>query len=55
MNVLNRVTMKTLRRNRARTVVTIIGVILSAAMFTAVTTFISTCLLYTSPSPRDTR
>lgn len=42
MNVLRKVTLKTLRRNRTRTVVTIIGVILSAAMFTAVTTFIST-------------
>lgn len=42
MNVLRKFTLKTLRRNRTRTVVTIIGVILSAAMFTAVTTFIST-------------
>ena len=46
MNVLNRVTLKTLRQNRARTIVTIIGVILSAAMFTAVTTFISTMQHY---------
>lgn len=41
MNILNRVTRKTLLKNRTRTVVTIIGVILSAAMITAITTFIS--------------
>lgn len=55
MNVLNRVTMKTLRRNRARTVVTIIGVILSAAMFTAVTTFISTMQHYMLASVLSTQ
>ena len=32
MNVLNRVTWNTLKKNRTRTIVTIIGVILSAAM-----------------------
>ena len=42
MNVLNRVTWNTLKKNRTRTIVTIIGVILSAAMITAVTTFVST-------------
>ncbi len=41
MNVLNRVTLKTLTRNKTRTIVTIIGVILSLSMFTAVTTFVS--------------
>ena len=41
MNVLNRVTLKTLRKNKSRTIVTIIGVILSVAMVTAITTFIS--------------
>ena len=41
MNVVNKVTLKTLRKNKTRTIVTIIGVILSAAMITAVTTFIS--------------
>lgn len=41
MNILNHVTRKTLLKNRTRTVVTIIGVILSAAMITAITTFIS--------------
>lgn len=39
MNVFRRVAMQSMRRNRTRTIVTIIGVILSAAMFTAVTTF----------------
>lgn len=42
MNVLNRVTWNTLKKNRTRTIVTIIGVILSAAMITAVTAFVST-------------
>lgn len=41
MNILNKVTIKTLSKNRVRTLVTIIGIILSAAMFTAVTTSIS--------------
>ncbi len=41
MNVFNKVTLQSLRKNRTRTIVTIIGVILSAAMLTAVTTFIS--------------
>lgn len=41
MNVIDRVTLKTLRKNKTRTIVTIIGVILSAAMISAVTTFIS--------------
>lgn len=38
MNIFNRVTLSTLKLNRARTLVTIIGVILSAAMICAVTT-----------------
>lgn len=41
MNVFHKVTLKTLKENRTRTLVTIIGIILSAAMFTAVTTSIS--------------
>ncbi len=41
MNVFNRVTIKSLKRNRTRTVVTIIGIMLSAAMICAVTTFVS--------------
>lgn len=41
MNVLNKVTLESLKKNRTRTLVTIIGIILSAAMLTAVTTFIA--------------
>jgi putative ABC transport system permease protein len=39
MNVFHKVARRFMRENRTRTVVTIVGVILSAAMFTAVTTF----------------
>lgn len=39
MNVFHKVTLQGLRKNRTRTLVTIIGVILSAAMITAVATF----------------
>ena len=46
MNVLNRVTCKTLRRNRTRTLVTILGVILSASMISAITTFIASIQNY---------
>ena len=41
MNILHRVTSKTLLKNKTRTIVTIIGVVLSVAMVTAVTSFIS--------------
>lgn len=46
MNIFGRVTRKTLLKNKTRTIVTIIGVILSAAMITAVTTSISSLLGY---------
>lgn len=39
MNIFHKAALQALRKNRARTLVTIIGVILSAAMITAVTTF----------------
>lgn len=39
MNIFSRITVKTMAQNRTRTLVTIIGVILSTAMITAVTTF----------------
>ncbi len=39
MNVFSKITARTMRQNRTRTAVTIIGVILSTAMITAVTTF----------------
>ena len=42
MNILNSYTFKTLAKNKTRTIVTIIGIILSVSMITAVTTFIST-------------
>ncbi len=41
MNIVNKVTLKTLKKNKTRTIVTVIGVILSVAMITAVTTFVS--------------
>ena len=40
-NVFTRLTAKTLKANRTRTTVTIIGILLATAMLTAVTTFIS--------------
>ncbi|MGM9522957.1 MAG: ABC transporter permease [Faecousia sp.] len=44
MSVFHRVAVQSMRKNRTRTLVTIIGVILSAAMFTAVTTFAGTLM-----------
>lgn len=41
MNIFNKVTLQSLKKNRTRTIVTIIGIILSAAMICAVTTFAS--------------
>ena len=41
MNVMRNFTLKSLKRNKKRTVVTIIGVIISAAMLTAVSVFFS--------------
>lgn len=42
MNIFSKITLKNLTKNKVRTLVTIIGIILSAAMFTAVTTMIAT-------------
>lgn len=39
MNIFSTITAKTMRANRVRTIVTIIGVILSTSMITAVATF----------------
>lgn len=39
MNILNKVTLQSLKKNKTRTIVTIIGIILSSAMLCAVTTF----------------
>lgn len=41
MNIFSKITLQNLKKNRIRTIVTIIGIILSTAMFTAVTTTIS--------------
>lgn len=46
MNIFHKVTLQSLKKNRTRTLVTIIGVILSAAMITAVTTFASSLRNY---------
>ena len=40
MNIFNKITLQSLKKSRTRTIVTVIGVILSAAMITAVATFI---------------
>ncbi len=45
MNIFNKVTLQSLKKSRTRTIVTIVGVILSAAMITAVATF-GTSLLH---------
>ena len=55
MNVFSKVTLESLKKNRTRTVVTIIGIMLSAAMICASTTFVSSmqnfvlrCEIYSS-------
>ena len=46
MNIFNKVTLEILKKNKTCTIVTIIGIILSAAMFTAVTTTVSSLQNY---------
>lgn len=46
MNIFQKVTLKNLKKNHTRTLVTIVGIILSATMFTAVTTSISSLKHY---------
>ncbi len=46
MSIFQKITLANLKKNRTRTLVTIIGIILSAAMFTAVTTSISSLQRY---------
>lgn len=41
MNILNELTVKNLKQNKKRTLVTILGIMLSVALVTAITTFIS--------------
>lgn len=51
MNIFHKVTLKTLAKNRTRTIVAIVGIMLSTALITAVTTFTSSmqnCLLKNS-------
>ena len=50
MNVFNKVTLQSLKRNKTRTIVTIIGIILSAAMICAVTTFASSVMNFAKES-----
>ena len=44
MNLLNRLTIKNLKLNKKRTIVTIIGIMLSVALVTAVATMYSSCI-----------
>lgn len=46
MNIFNKVTLQSLKKNKTRTIVTIVGIILSAAMICAVTTFASSMQNY---------
>ncbi len=46
MNIFHRITLQSLRQNRMRTVVTVVGIILSTAMICAVTTFASSLQKY---------
>lgn len=46
MNIFSKLTLKTLKENRTRTLVTIAGIIISAAMFTAITTLIISLQTY---------
>ena len=48
MNILNELTVKNLKRNKKRTLVTIFGIILSVALVTAITTFVSRSEEHTS-------
>lgn len=46
MNIFSKLTLKTLKENRTRTLVTIVGIVISAAMFTAITTLIVSLQTY---------
>ncbi|OAA88371.1 ABC transporter permease [Clostridium ljungdahlii] len=48
MNIFNKVTLQSMKKNRTRTIVTVIGVVLSAALITAVVTFGVSLLNYMS-------
>ena len=44
MNIMNKLTLQHIKQNKRRTILTIVGIILSVAMFTAVSTGITSCL-----------
>ena len=46
MNIFHKVTLQSLKRNKTRTVVTIIGIVLSTALICAVSTSVSSFLDY---------
>lgn len=46
MNIFQKVTIQSLQRNRSRTIVTIIGILLSTAMMTAITTLVASALQF---------
>ncbi|MBQ8804573.1 MAG: ABC transporter permease [Tyzzerella sp.] len=46
MSIFQKVTLQSLKKNKTRTVVTVIGIVLSAAMICAVTTFVSSIYNY---------
>lgn len=52
MNIFYRITLKSLRENRSRTLVTVIGILLSAAMFSGVTTLVQSIQQYALESYR---
>ena len=55
MNVLSRITRRQLAGNRTRTAVTVIGIILSVAMITAVTTLMASLYDYGVRAAKDIR
>lgn len=46
MNIFNKITLQSLKKNKTRTIVTIIGIILSTALICAVTTSVSSFFDY---------
>lgn len=46
MNIMNRVTLQSMKKNKTRTIVTIVGIILSVSMVTAVTTIVTSLQNY---------
>lgn len=54
MNIINKVALQGLKKNRTRTIVTVIGVALSSAMFTAVVTFGISLLNYMAEGAAQT-